>query len=190
MSATSENGYLVLFENRTTGSLPRLRKWIVPGTEDETGKPRHLFLRDGSVGFVLVWIALWFHEVIERLDLGIWDEWGWAVRPVRGQLTGYSNHASGSAEDLNATRHPRGVPIAKTFTPVQIRRIRRMLRIRTLGFVRWGGDYKTTVDGMHFEIAPGAKLSTIERIAKTLALSSRGRRILAANPGAREVIYS
>src|SRR4051812_28143633 len=96
----SQNGYPVIETNRTTGSLPRLRKWIIPGTD------RHVFLRDGSVGFVLVHLALWFHNTIERLDRGVWDEWGWAVRPVRGQTTGYSNHAAGAAEDLNATLHP------------------------------------------------------------------------------------
>src|SRR4051812_29568389 len=118
--ATTVNGHTVLFSNRTSGELPRLRKWLIPGTH------RHLYMRDGSMGFVLAHCALWFDESIERLDITgqVWDEWGWAVRPVRGKSTGYSNHSGGVAEDLNATRHPRGVPVTRTMTDSQIRRIR------------------------------------------------------------------
>src|SRR6185436_1098451 len=79
--ATSVNGYPVLSTNRTTGPLPRLRKWVVPGAN------RHLLVRDGSTGFLLLHFALWWHESIGKLDAkgAPWDEWGWAVRPVRGQ---------------------------------------------------------------------------------------------------------
>ena len=93
----SQNGFPVLATNHTTGPLPRLRKWVIPGAN------RHVYLRDGSVGFLLVHFALWFHETISRLDQGVWDEWGWAVRNVRGSSTVISNHASGTAVDLNAT---------------------------------------------------------------------------------------
>lgn len=175
------NGWTVLASNRTTGALPRLRRWYVPGAG------RHIYLRDGAAGFLLIHLALWFHEKLERLDVGVWDDWGWAVRPVRGQTTGYSNHAGGVAEDLNATRHPIGVAVSRTFTPAQIRRIRWRLRIYR-GLIIWGGAW-TRPDGMHFELAP-ATLSRVERVARLLMLTPRGRRILKANPGAKEVITS
>lgn len=178
--STTVNGWPVL-DSDTTGPLPRLRKWIVPDTD------RHFLLRDGACGFVLVCVLLWFHEKVERLDLGIWDDWGWAVRPVRGQTTGYSNHAGGVAADANATRHPLAVPVASTFTDAQIKAIRRRLRLY-LGLVIWGGDWNRP-DGMHFELAR-ADLSTVERLARVLMLTRRGRRILAANPGAKSVIKS
>lgn len=179
--ATTVNGWTVLTSNRTTGSLPRLRKWIIPGTG------RHLFLRDGSAGFLLVHLALWFHERVERLDLGVWDEWGWAVRPIRGQTTGFSNHAGGVAADLNATRHPIGVPTARTFTDKQRAAIRRRLRLYR-GLVVWGGGWSRP-DAMHFELGR-VSLGRVERVARVLMRSPRGRRILAANPGARQVIQS
>lgn len=183
--ATTANGQEVLSSNRTTGPLPRLRKWLVPGTN------RHLYLRDGSMGFILVHVALWFHECVERLDLSgqPWDEWGWAVRPQRGRTTGYSNHAGGVAEDLNATLHPRGVSVTRTMTPKQIRAIRNRMAWTILrGTVIWGGGWRTP-DGMHFEIAP-VPLSRCELVAKVLAKTPRGKRILAANPGAWDVIAS
>jgi hypothetical protein len=180
--ATSANGYPVLFDTRTTGELPRLRKWVIPGTN------RHVFLRDGSVGFLLVHFALWWHERIARLDARntVWDEWGWAVRPIRGKTSGYSNHASASAIDLDATLHPIGVSIYKTFTKVQIARIRlRMAFFR--GTLAWGGEWSRP-DGMHVEIAK--PMFNVEKLARRLSTSPRGKRILAANPGAREVIFS
>jgi hypothetical protein len=177
----SQNGYPVLQTNRTTGALPRLRKWIIPGTN------RHVFLRDGSAGFLLVHLALWFHERIEPIDRGTWDDWGWAVRPIRGQTTGYSNHAAGCAVDLNATLHPRGVSLA-TFKKIgQVALIRaRLLFYR--GVIGWGGDYQhSPIDGMHFEIRKN--MTATERLARRLSTSPRGRQILAANPGAADVIW-
>ncbi|MDQ6524331.1 M15 family metallopeptidase [Nocardioides sp. LHD-245] len=177
---TSQNGYPAL-DSSTTGPLPRLRRWTIPGTH------RHLLLRDGAVGFLLVFLASWFHGKIERLDLGVWDEWGWAARPIRGSST-ISNHASGTAADLDATRHPLGVPTLDTFTPRQAKRIRRKLRYRFLGLIRWGGDYAGRPDAMHFEVV--GSLRACERLARLLMKTRRGRRILAANPGARAVIKS
>jgi hypothetical protein len=179
--ATTVNGWAVLESNRTEGELPRLRKWIIPGTG------RHFYLRDGACGFVLAHMLLYFHEKVERLDLGTWDDWGWAVRPVRGQTSGYSNHAGGVACDANATRHPLGVSIYKTFTDSQIRKIRRRLRLYR-GLVIWGGGW-TRPDGMHFELAD-TTLSRVERLAKAMMLTRRGQRILKANPGAKYVINS
>jgi hypothetical protein len=176
----SQNGYYVLETNRTTGPLPRLRKWHVPGVD------RHIFLRDGSGGFLLVYLALWFHENIEKLDAGIWDEWGWAVRPVRGQSSGYSNHASGTAEDLNATKHPRGVPTRNTFSSAEIDEIHKHLATYD-GCIRWGGDYQNTPDGMHFEL--NKDLAAVEKKARELSQTPRGQRILEANPGADDVIW-
>lgn len=164
--STSQNGWTVL----TAGEL---RRWVVPGTD------RVLPLNPSHAGFVLVWVADWFHHRIERLDLGQWDEWGWAPRPIGGSTT-TSNHASGTAEDLNATRHPRDVPTVDTFTKVQIDRIHRMLR-RLFGVVRWGGDYTKRPDGMHFEINTNA--DRVRVLAYWLAKTPRGRRILKANPG-------
>lgn len=179
--STTVNGWPVIYDNDTFGPLPRLRKWLMPGTN------RHFYLRDGACGFLLMHILLWFHESVERLDLGTWDEWGWAVRPVRGQTSGYSNHSGGVAADANATRHPLGVSIWSTFTDKQIRAIRWRLRLY-VGLIIWGGNWSRP-DGMHFELAD-TTLSKVERLARLLMKSKRGKAILDANPGAAKVIRS
>ncbi len=176
--STSQNGWPVL----PTGSK-RLRKFVIPGAG------RTLILRDGSAGFLLVHIALWWHETISPLNHGVWDEWGHAVRPIRGKTTGYSNHASGTAEDLDATEHPRGVAISRTFKAWQTAKIRLRLRLYS-GVLGWGGNYHhaSNVDGMHFELIKG--LAAAEKVARRLMKSPRGKRILAANPGLKRVIES
>lgn len=181
--ARTVNGQTVIFDNDTTGAHPRLRKWVIPGTN------RHLYLRDGCMGFILIHIALWFDEVIERLDRtgDQWDEWGWAVRPPRGTSTGYSQHAGGVAEDLNATRHPRGVSISRTFTSGQIAKIKARVLIYNKCVI-WGGVWRIP-DGMHFEIAP-VSFSRCSILAKALMKTPRGIRILRANPGAKTVIVN
>lgn len=183
--ATSQNGYPVLFSNRTTGPHPRLRKLVIPLKK---GDPRHFFVRDGSPALHLGTFALWWHERLEPINQGIWDEWGWAVRPVRGQTSGYSNHASGTAIDIDATEHPRGVATSRTFTAEEINKIHRRLRFHD-GVLRWGGDYSGTPDGMHVEL--DKPIADAERVArKKLIDSPRGKRILSANPGLLAVIMS
>jgi hypothetical protein len=85
------------------------------------------------------------------------DDWSYALRPVRGQTTGYSNHASATAWDINALQHPRGVAVAKTFTRAQVATIHRIRAAITDDaghpVLRWGGDYvNAPIDGMHVEI--------------------------------------
>lgn len=177
---TSQNGWPVL-SGTVGGAAPTLRKWIVPGTK------RHFIARDGSAGFLLVHLALWWHETIEKIDTGVWDEWGYAYRPIRGQSSGFSNHASGTALDINATQHPLGVSTSRTFSADEIAKIHARLRLYS-GCIRWGGDYSSRPDAMHVEI--NAPLATCEKKARALLDSPRGKRILEANPGAKAVILS
>ena len=136
----SQNGWTVL-EDR-----PPYQR--VPGTDVQ------LAVRPGDAGWLLLHFAAWFHRNVERLDgpnsEGAPDDWGWAYRPIRGQTSGFSNHASGTAEDLDAVDHPRGVK--GTFTAAEKALIRQELVITYQGVIRWGEDYSGTIDGMHFEI--------------------------------------
>lgn len=175
----SQNGYPAL-DGNVTGPFPRLRVWRIPTTG------RHLALRDGSTGFLLVHLAMWFDKKVEDIDSGTWDEWGYAYRPVRGYDTALSNHASGTAMDLNATQHPLGKE--GTFTPAEEKLILSRVNNFYAGCIRWGGEYRGRKDEMHFEIDRG--LGACERKARALLDTPRGRKILAANPGARKVILS
>jgi len=164
--ATSQNGYPV----RTSETC---KVWRIPVG---SGAKRHIVLAPGAPGFVLVHLATWFDDEIEPLNQGQWDEWGFAPRAIRGSTT-VSNHASGTAEDLNATEHPMGV--RNTFTAEQQQRIRRKLR-RYRGVIRWGGDYVSRPDDMHFEI--NASRAKVRAVAAVLRATRRGRRIRKANP--------
>jgi hypothetical protein len=116
------------------------------------------------------------------------DDWGWAVRPIRGTTSGYSNHAGGTAADINAIQHPRGVPLSRTFTAAQVNAIRHRLA-RYHGAIRWGGDYvNSPVDGMHIEIVQ--PLAEVESVARKLLDSKIGTLVLDHNPGLRRVIES
>ena len=143
-------------------------------------------MRCGSAGFLLCHLILWYHEVVHKLNEkgSVWDEWGWAWRAVRGQTSGLSNHASGTAVDLNATRYPLGRMVMAAWRKAKIRA--RLLLYA--GAIRWGGDYEGRKDEMHFEI--NRSLPFCEKIARRLMNTPRGKRILAANPGQREVILS
>ncbi len=169
----SQNGYPVL-----TSSSKNLHSWVIPGADTT------LKLRNGSAGFLLAHLATVFDDSIEELHEPLLDDWGYAYRPVRGYAD-WSNHASGTAIDLNATDHPLGK--RETFSDADEARIRRVLR-KYSGAIRWGGDYRTRADEMHFEI--NVPLSQCEQIAKKLIGTKRGEAVLEANKGQREVIYS
>lgn len=165
-----------------TGST-KLYTWVIPA---KTGEIR-LRLRNGSAGFLLALLALWVAEVVTPLWSKVVDDWGYAYRPVRGYTTTLSNHASGTAMDLNATQHPLGK--VGTWPRRQARKIHARLAWKLYGnTIRWGAGYHGRKDEMHFEI--NEDLATCERAAKRLMRTRRGRRLLKANPTQKRVILS
>lgn len=134
--ARSQNGY-------SANDRSKVASYSVPG-----GK---IAVRKGDVATVLIYVANRFHREVEPLK---WPgNWGYAERPIRGSSTTLSNHASGTAIDLNAPRHPLGK--RGTFSSKQVAAIRRILKDCS-GVVRWGGDYRSRKDEMHFEINAGS----------------------------------
>ena len=104
-----------------------------------------------SVGPLLAAFAAEFHELIEPIDNGGLDDWGYAFRMVRGTTDKLSNHSSGTAIDLNATRHALGK--VGTFPAEKVPMIRALAKKYGL---KWGGDYVNRKDEMHFEIEVSA----------------------------------
>ncbi|MEY4332021.1 MAG: hypothetical protein RLZZ196_759 [Bacteroidota bacterium] len=100
-----------------------------------------------DAGKILAAFANEFHAKVEPIDEGVFDDWAYAYRNVRLSDSELSNHASGTAIDLNATKHPLGAE--NTFTKQQAIIIRELCK--KYG-IRWGGDYKKRKDEMHFEI--------------------------------------
>lgn len=137
--------------------------WTAPGrsvivTMTVPGTSVKLPVRAGPAGQLLVAAAARWHREVEPLVPGTC--WGYADRTVRGSATDLSNHASGTAIDLNAPQHPLGTAPTANFAPTEIAAIRRIVAAYT-PCLRWGGDYGNPAfggvtgsrpDGMHLEI--------------------------------------
>ena len=134
---TSPNGWLASEDRKALG----IETFTVPGTKIR-------FACAKAVAPILVSFAKDFHGLVEPIDEGQLDDWGYAFRQTRGSDRILSNHASGTAIDLNAIKHPLGK--SNTFNKDQRNTIN--LLITKYGLA-WGGNYKKRKDEMHFEIA-------------------------------------
>jgi len=137
----SQNGWPVVKSGLT--SLPQV-----------TGK-----VLAGPVWVVMYWLCEYFARTVEPIRK-TWS-WGWAYRRISGSAK-WSNHASGTAIDLNAPKHPAGK--TGTFTSAQAAQINLIMKAAR-GVLRWGHLFK---DEMHFEIAPGATPAEVQQVATVI----------------------
>lgn len=118
-------------------------------------------VRKGDVSVIFNYLMSEFNSKVETIVQ--YGTWGWAPpKLIPGGKT-YSNHASATAVDINAPKHPwtkRG-----TFSASQVRGIRKILA-DCGGVVRWGGDYSSRPDEMHFEI--NANVAAVKTAASKL----------------------
>ncbi|GIF02238.1 M15 family metallopeptidase [Paractinoplanes rishiriensis] len=149
---TSQNGWSA----GTVAQIGGLNTSYVPGTKVKLPQG----VRKGDVATVLHYVAGQFHKTVEPLHAG-WC-WGYAYRKIEGSSS-LSNHASGTAIDLNAPKHPMGA--RGTFSTAKVAAIRRILAYCE-GVVRWGGDYSGRKDEMHFEIVKNA--AAVAKLAKKI----------------------
>jgi D-alanyl-D-alanine carboxypeptidase len=132
----SQNGWPASKDQAEIG----IKMFIIPGTETKIRCQK-------QAGKILAAFAGEFNAQVERIEGGVFDDWSYAYRDVRGSDSVLSNHSSGTALDLNATKHPLGKE--GTFTKVQVKKINELCD--KYG-IRWGGNYKGRKDEMHFEI--------------------------------------
>lgn len=182
MTDRSYNGWPVILPGKevsnTPSNQPRLRLVSVPGTD------RRFWLADGPAAMVLAHWILFYHEKVQPINGGILDDWSYAYRDVR-EASGWSCHASGTAVDLNAVKHPLG-RVGTFVHRWKVTRIHRRLARFYEGCIRWGGDYQGRKDEMHFEII--RPYDAVKTLAVALAKTPRGQKILNANPGLKSVI--
>ena len=134
---TSPNGWPASEDCKALG----IESFVVPGTKIK-------FACAKAVAPLLVNFAKDFHDWVEPIDEGQLDDWGYDFRQTRGSDRILSNHASGTAIDLNAIKHPLGK--SNTFNKDQ----RNMINLLITNYgLTWGGNYKKRKDDMHFEIA-------------------------------------
>lgn len=137
-----------------------------------------------AAGRSLVEMIEWWDQNIEPVtQIG-----GYNYREIRGKEgTGkLSNHSSGTAIDINWDKHP--LAAVGTVRADKVEALRLEAAKRGL---RWGGDYRTRKDEMHFEInyAPDAfalqqKALDIARETKKLAVANWKPLLLASAGGA------
>ncbi len=133
---TSPNGWPASEDRKAIG----IQSFVVPGTKLKIACAK-------DVAPILVAFCKEFHELVEPIDQGQLDDWGYAFRMTRGSDKVLSNHSSGTAVDLNALKHPLGK--SNTFNKEQCNII--TLLITKYGLA-WGGHYKKRKDEMHFDI--------------------------------------
>jgi hypothetical protein len=116
-----------------------------------------------------------FHALAEAQLVALWLEWerqglldrvltfggGYVPRFMRKSRSRLSNHAFGTAFDINAAFNPMG---ARPALVGQKGSVRELVPIANKFGFFWGGHFKTRPDGMHFEVAellPPAELNTL-----------------------------
>ena len=129
-----------------------IKSYAIPGTSIKIRLAE-------KVAPLLIGLASEFHETIEPIDKGNLDDWGYNFRIIRNSTDNVlSNHASGTAIDLNATKHPLGKE--NTFNPEDAAKC---IALAAKWGCKWGGTYRNRKDDMHFEINLNPK-QVIERI--------------------------
>jgi len=152
VGGTSQNGWAYPQPTRT---------YTIPGSSVAL-----TLTADADAAFCLVWCAAQWNSAIEPLIASQCG--GLEIRTIAGSST-MSNHSSGTAADLNYTKHPQH---AYTFNDAMKATIHQIIAA-TGGAVRWGGDWTPdSVDEMHIEI------NTLDHAL----IRSAADRLRAANP--------
>jgi hypothetical protein len=136
MSLTSSNGWPASQDRAEIG----IKSYTVPGTKTKLACAE-------LAAPLLIGFCAEFHKLIEPIDEGALDDWGYCFRMVRGTTAKLSNHSSGTAIDLNAPKHALGK--VGTFPAEKVPMIRALSAKYGL---KWGGDYVNRKDEMHWEI--------------------------------------
>jgi hypothetical protein len=155
MTLTSYNGWTASKDQAEIG----IKSYAIPGTQ--------LKIRCAeSVAPLIVGFCTEFNELIEPIDGGQLDDWGYAFRMVRGSTDKLSNHSSGTAIDINSRVHVLGK--RGTFPAEKVPMIRALAKKYGLF---WGGDYVKRADEQHFEINVSPK--KVLKLIETLGLGEK-----------------
>jgi len=122
---------------------------------------------------LLAYVAVRFDKEVSALKQGnkpgFQDEGGYSYRKI-GNGPKWSNHASGSAIDLNWQKYPM---FRRKMTKKQVAACEAIVA-DCEGLVRWGGHYKTAVDQMHFEVAPKVTAADIKKFVTKKKIKADG----------------
>lgn len=126
---------------------------------------------------LLVALAADYHATVRPIDVGTWDEGGFCDRDARAASGRKSNHATGSAIDLNWSEEGavNGAWGRKFFAKAKVKLAVRAIQKRYGSCVNWGGDWRMR-DYMHWEIKPGATPDQVAALTAKLKIDKKGVR--------------
>lgn len=118
-----------------------------------------------NIATIFTYVVQQYNRRVEPVAGPVPDDWGFAYRADKNNPNELSCHASGSAIDLNALKHPNGKK--GTFSAAQIAEMHKIIA-EVDGTVQCGEFYSHTTDGMHWEInvPPGHLQATGARLRK------------------------
>lgn len=162
----SENGWEAILK-QDDKALTVVR---IPGT-GTPGIP--LRLRKECAG-ILAYVASRVNAEVSPLKEGnkpgFQDEGGWNYRGIEGSSK-LSNHASGTAIDLNWQKYP----MFRKKMSKKERTAAEAIASQLSEVIRWGGNYRASqVDEMHWEIAPGVSVVELKAFCRKLGIQPNG----------------
>lgn len=162
---SSLNGWPVL----PPGS-PELATRRIPGTD------RRITMR-GTVLPLFLALAHDYDDWVRSIDSGARvDEGGYAYRAARN-ADDFSNHASGTALDLNWSEEGAlNSAWGRRFfaEPEHAAAVAHILKVYRVVF--WGGAWNKLKDYMHWEVEPGTKLADVRAVIRLLGIDANGVR--------------
>jgi len=161
---TSLNGWTVL-----TNTSTMLKVGLVPKTTRKIRMQREILP-------LFLALAFDYDEWIAPIDQGPLDDAGYAYRKANA-ANGWSNHASGTALDINWTKEGAQKATNRTFWAKNDIRLRVSQLKRIYHVLDWGGDWsKAYWDPMHWEIAPGVSKWHVAQQIHFLGIDAKGVR--------------
>jgi len=159
----SENGWPVI----TNQSDPKLTVIKIPNTTIPLRLQR-------DVAPLLAYVASRVNKEVCSLSFGnkpgVQDDGGYCYRKIDNSIA-FSNHASGTAIDLNWTRWPQ---FRKKMNAKE-RAASEAIALDLKEVIRWGGNYRASrVDEQHWEITPGVSVSQVKAFCLKRGIKANG----------------
>lgn len=157
-----------------------LNGWAYPAkrlvTKQVPGTKRNLTLNYECAPLLLA-VASDYHRTVRPIDKGTVDDAGYCDRDARAAVGRKSNHANGTAMDLNWSEEgaQNSAWGKKFFSSIKARAAIAVMKKRYGSCVQWGGDWNAH-DYMHWEIKPGVSPALVAQLTKKLGISPDGVR--------------
>jgi hypothetical protein len=165
MSKISINGWSVI----PRWGHPMLDTKFIPGTS------RRITMRKDVLPYFLAFAAD-YHKWIAPIDTGTFDDWSYHPPRTGRASNKISDHSSGTALDLNATREGAQRASNKQWW-ARAQKKRALRRLRNIyGLLAWGGDYKNFYDPMHWYLKPYSNINQVREAMKRLGITPDGVR--------------